>query len=165
MIFNFLTFSLKCIKSNFSAKKCPTAPRGPKKALNFIGLTSFSGLRPPRCGKVHFAPKVGKVFRSYSKKSVFHKIHEVYKNFMFSNMSEPFVFPRKYLVFHKCHAPPGRPSPQKCIFGCKTAHFRFLDPKRAPLAKPLINIRFWARFWRPRGDFSHRDGNLGENHT
>ena len=95
----------------------------------------------------------------------FHGNHEIFKNFMIFDMSESLVFPRKYLRFHKQHAPLGGPGPQKCVFGCNTALFRFLGPRRVPLAKPFINVTFWGRFWRPRGDFSPRNKNLRENHV
>ena len=110
-------------------------------------------------------PKSKKKFSDFAKIHKFHEIHEIFRNFMISDMSESLVFLRKYYRFLKKQGPHGGPGPQKCVFGCNTALFRFLGPQRAPLAKPFINVTFWGRFWRPRRDFSPRNKNLGENHV
>ena len=84
---------------------------------------------------------------------------------MIFDMPESLVFLRKYYKFLKMQGLLGGPGSQKCVFGRNDALFRFWGSKRAPLAKPFMNVTFWARFWRPRRDFSPRDKNFGEIHV
>ena len=127
--FTFSTFSKKFHEIAFFLKKRADGAQDPPKCIVFHWSKEHSR-QPAARVRQHFSlKKVKNLLHAFHEKRKFYENDEIFKNFKILDMSEPLVFPRKYLTF--CVLSP---------FG--GAGFPFLAPKHEIL--PIL------RFWSPK---------------